>query len=344
MIAKINQLLQEVEALKAANAEELEALRIKYLSKKGAINDLMADFRNVTAEQKKEVGMRLNELKNKAQEKIATLKEQFESQDTGCDDIDLTRSAYPVELGTRHPLSIVRNEIIDIFARMGFNIADGPEMEDDWHVFSSMNFAEDHPARDMQDTFFIENDTENVSHSIILRTHTSSVQSRVMETTQPPIRVLCPGRVYRNEAISYRAHAFFHQVEALYVDRNVSFTDLKQALLLFAQEMFGSDTKIRLRPSYFPFTEPSAEMDISCNICGGKGCPFCKHTGWVEILGCGMVDPNVLELNGIDSKVYSGYALGMGIERITNLKYQVKDLRMFSENDTRFLKEFESAY
>ncbi len=344
MIAKINQLLQEVEALKAANAEELEALRIKYLSKKGAINDLMADFRNVAAEQKKEVGMRLNELKNKAQEKIAALKEQFESQDTCCDDIDLTRSAYPVELGTRHPLSIVRNEIIDIFARMGFNIADGPEMEDDWHVFSSMNFAEDHPARDMQDTFFIENDTENVSHSIILRTHTSSVQSRVMETTQPPIRVLCPGRVYRNEAISYRAHAFFHQVEALYVDRNVSFTDLKQALLLFAQEMFGSDTKIRLRPSYFPFTEPSAEMDISCNICGGKGCPFCKHTGWVEILGCGMVDPNVLELNGIDSKVYSGYALGMGIERITNLKYQVKDLRMFSENDTRFLKEFESAY
>ena len=344
MIAKINQLLQEVEAMEAANAEELEALRIKYLSKKGAINDLMADFRNVAAEQKKEVGMRLNELKNKAQEKIAALKEQFESQDTGCDDIDLTRSAYPIELGTRHPLSIVRNEIIDIFARMGFNIADGPEMEDDWHVFSSMNFAEDHPARDMQDTFFIENDTENVSHSIILRTHTSSVQSRVMETTQPPIRVLCPGRVYRNEAISYRAHAFFHQVEALYVDRNVSFTDLKQALLLFAQEMFGSDTKIRLRPSYFPFTEPSAEMDISCNICGGKGCPFCKHTGWVEILGCGMVDPNVLELNGIDSKVYSGYALGMGIERITNLKYQVKDLRMFSENDTRFLKEFESAY
>ena len=344
MIAKINQLLQEVEALKAANPEELEALRIKYLSKKGAINDLMADFRNVAAEQKKEVGMRLNELKNKAQEKIAALKEQFESQDTGCDDIDLTRSAYPIELGTRHPLSIVRNEIIDIFARMGFNIADGPEMEDDWHVFSSMNFAEDHPARDMQDTFFIENDTENVSHSIILRTHTSSVQSRVMETTQPPIRVLCPGRVYRNEAISYRAHAFFHQVEALYVDRNVSFTDLKQALLLFAQEMFGSNTKIRLRPSYFPFTEPSAEMDISCNICGGKGCPFCKHTGWVEILGCGMVDPNVLDANGIDSKVYSGYALGMGIERITNLKYQVKDLRMFSENDTRFLKEFEAAY
>ena len=344
MIAKIEQLLQEVEALQATKAEELEALRIKYLSKKGAINDLMADFRNVPAEQKKEVGMKLNELKTKAQEKIAALKEQFESQDTGCDDLDLTRSAYPVGLGTRHPLSIVKNEIIDIFARMGFNIADGPEVEDDWHVFSSMNFAEDHPARDMQDTFFIENNSENVSHNVILRTHTSSVQSRVMEHTEPPIRVLCPGRVYRNEAISYRAHAFFHQVEALYVDKNVSFTDLKQALLLFAQEMFGKDTKIRLRPSYFPFTEPSAEMDISCNICGGKGCPFCKHTGWVEILGCGMVDPNVLELNGIDSKIYSGYALGMGIERITNLKYQVKDLRMFSENDTRFLKEFESAY
>ena len=343
MIAKIEQLLKEVEALHASNAEELEALRIKYLSKKGAINDLMADFRNVPAEQKKEVGMRLNELKTKAQDKINALKEQFENQDNSCDGLDLTRSAYPVKLGTRHPLTIVKNEIIDIFARMGFNIADGPEIEDDWHVFSSMNFAEDHPARDMQDTFFIENNTE-VSHNVVLRTHTSSVQSRIMESTQPPIRVLCPGRVYRNVAISYRAHAFFHQVEALYVDRNVSFTDLKQALLLFAREMFGEDTKIRLRPSYFPFTEPSAEMDISCNICGGKGCPFCKHTGWVEILGCGMVDPNVLELNGIDSKIYSGYALGMGIERITNLKYRVNDLRLFSENDTRFLKEFESAY
>ena len=339
MIAKINQLLEEVAALKAANAEELEALRIKYLSKKGAINDLMADFRNVAAEQKKEVGMRLNELKTKAQEKINALKEQFDNQDNGQDDLDLTRSAYPVELGTRHPLSIVRNEIIDIFARLGFNIAEGPEIEDDWHVVSALNFAEDHPARDMQDTFFIESHPD-----VLLRTHTSSVQSRVMEVSQPPIRIICPGRVYRNEAISYRAHCFFHQVEALYVDKDVSFTDLKQVLLLFAQEMFGADTKIRLRPSYFPFTEPSAEMDISCNICGGKGCPFCKHTGWVEILGCGMVDPNVLDANGIDSKVYSGYALGMGIERITNLKYQVKDLRMFSENDTRFLKEFEAAY
>ena len=338
MISKIEALMAEVETLSANSAEELEALRIKYLSKKGAINDLMADFRNVPADQKKEVGMRLNALKTRATERIAELKEAFETNDSGAAEMDLTRTAYPVELGTRHPLSIVKNEIIDIFARMGFALADGPEVEDDWHVFSSMNFAEDHPARDMQDTFFIE-----AHPDIILRTHTSSVQSRVMENAQPPIRIICPGRVYRNEAISYRAHCFFHQVEALYVDKNVSFTDLKQALLLFAKEMFGEDTKIRLRPSYFPFTEPSAEMDISCNICGGKGCPFCKGTGWVEILGCGMVDPNVLELNGIDSKVYSGYALGMGIERITNLKYQVKDLRMFSENDVRFLKEFEAA-
>ena len=338
MISKIQALMAEVENLSANSAEELEALRIKYLSKKGAINDLMADFRNVPAEQKKEVGMQLNALKTRATERIAELKEAFETNDSGAAEMDLTRTAYPVELGTRHPLSIVKNEIIDIFARMGFALADGPEVEDDWHVFSSMNFAEDHPARDMQDTFFIE-----AHPDIILRTHTSSVQSRVMENAEPPIRIICPGRVYRNEAISYRAHCFFHQVEALYVDKNVSFTDLKQALLLFAKEMFGEDTKIRLRPSYFPFTEPSAEMDISCNICGGKGCPFCKGTGWVEILGCGMVDPNVLELNGIDSKVYSGYALGMGIERITNLKYQVKDLRMFSENDVRFLKEFEAA-
>ena len=338
MISKIEALMAEVETLSANSAEELEALRIKYLSKKGAINDLMADFRNVPADQKKEVGMRLNALKTRATERIAELKEAFETNDSGAAEMDLTRTAYPVELGTRHPLSIVKNEIIDIFARMGFALADGPEVEDDWHVFSSMNFAEDHPARDMQDTFFIE-----AHPDIILRTHTSSVQSRVMENAEPPIRIICPGRVYRNEAISYRAHCFFHQVEALYVDKNVSFTDLKQALLLFAKEMFGEDTKIRLRPSYFPFTEPSAEMDISCNICGGKGCPFCKGTGWVEILGCGMVDPNVLELNGIDSKEYSGYALGMGIERITNLKYQVKDLRMFSENDVRFLKEFEAA-
>ncbi len=338
MLEKIQQLINEVNALKAASAEELESLRLKYLSKKGAINDLMADFRNVPAEQKREVGQKLNELKNLAQDKINALKEAFETQKAESEKPDLTRTAYPIELGTRHPLNIVKNEIIDIFSRLGFVLADGPEVEDDWHVFSAMNFAEDHPARDMQDTFFVE-----AHPDIILRTHTSSVQSRVMEVSQPPIRIICPGRVYRNEAISYRAHCFFHQVEALYVDKNVSFTDLKQVLLSFAQQMFGPDTKIRLRPSYFPFTEPSAEMDISCNICGGKGCAFCKGTGWVEILGCGMVHPNVLELNGINSKEYTGFALGMGIERITNLKYQVKDLRMFSENDVRFLKEFEAA-
>ncbi len=338
MLEKIEQLIKEVNALKAASAEELESLRLKYLSKKGAINDLMADFRNVPAEQKREVGQKLNELKVMAQDKINSLKEAFEAQKAVDEKPDLTRTAYPVELGSRHPLNIVKNEIIEIFSRLGFVLADGPEVEDDWHVFSAMNFAEDHPARDMQDTFFVE-----AHPDIILRTHTSSVQSRVMEVTQPPIRIICPGRVYRNEAISYRAHCFFHQVEALYVDKNVSFTDLKQVLLSFAQQMFGPDTKIRLRPSYFPFTEPSAEMDISCNICGGKGCAFCKGTGWVEILGCGMVHPNVLELNGINSKEYTGFALGMGIERITNLKYQVKDLRMFSENDVRFLKEFEAA-
>ncbi len=338
MIDKIKSLLQEVENIKAANTEELEALRIKYLSKKGAISALMNDFRNVPAEQKREVGKYINELKETAQNKINELKESFENTQTVNNDIDLTRSSYPMELGTRHPLSLVKKEICDIFGRLGFSIAEGPEIEDDWHVFSSLNFAEDHPARDMQDTFFIQH-----SPDVLLRTHTSSVQSRVMEKQEPPIRIICPGRVYRNEAISSRAHCFFHQVEALYVDKNVSFADLKQALLFFAKEMFGPETKIRLRPSYFPFTEPSAEMDISCDLCGGEGCTFCKHTGWVEILGCGMVDPNVLENCGIDSKVYTGYALGMGIERITNLKYRVKDLRMFSENDTRFLREFESA-
>ncbi|MEG0949494.1 MAG: phenylalanine--tRNA ligase subunit alpha [Bacteroidales bacterium] len=339
MIDKIKLLSAEIDGLTASSAEEIEALRIKYLSKKGEINQLMADFRNVAPEDKKTVGQLLNDLKENAQNKINTLKEQYAQQDHVDDGIDLTRSAYPVQTGSRHPLSVVRNEIIEIFGRLGFSIAEGPEVEDDWHVFGALNFAEDHPARDMQDTFFIQSNPD-----IILRTHTSSVQARVMENTQPPIRIICPGRVYRNEAISYRAHCFFHQVEALYVDKNVSFADLKQALLFFAKEMFGPDTKIRLRPSYFPFTEPSAEMDISCNICGGEGCPFCKHTGWVEILGCGMVDPNVLEACGIDSNEYSGYALGMGIERITNLKYRVKDLRMFSENDQRFLEQFESAH
>ncbi len=344
IVDKINDICKEVEQLKASNADELEALRIKYLSKKGIISELMNDFRGVAAEQKREVGIKLNELKTQVQEKIAQLKEQFESADTVSDDIDLTRTPYPTHVGTRHPLTIVKNEIIDIFGHMGFKLADGPEVEDDLHVFTKMNFAADHPARDMQDTFFVSQNADDVTKNVILRTHTSSVQARVMEHTQPPIRVICPGRVYRNEAISARAHCFFHQIEGLYVDKNVSFTDLKQVLLTFAREMFGNDTKIRLRPSYFPFTEPSAEMDISCNICGGKGCGFCKHTGWVEILGCGMVDPNVLDICGIDSKVYSGYAFGLGIERIANLKYQVSDLRLFSENDVRFLREFESAY
>ncbi|SFL40139.1 phenylalanine--tRNA ligase subunit alpha [Proteiniphilum acetatigenes] len=339
MIEKIEALLSEIKQLTVSAPEEIETARIKYLSKKGSISSLMDDFRTVPAEQKREVGMRLNELKQKATEKIELLKKQFENSGAANSDIDLSRTAYPIPLGTRHPLSIVKEEICDIFKRLGFSIAEGPEVEDDWHVFSSLNFADDHPARDMQDTFFIQSDPQ-----IVLRTHTSSVQTRVMEKSDPPIRIICPGRVYRNEAISYRAHCFFHQVEALYIDKDVSFADLKQALLFFAREMFGEQTKIRLRPSYFPFTEPSAEMDISCNICGGKGCPFCKHTGWVEILGCGMVDPNVLENCGIDSKIYSGYALGMGIERITNLKYQVKDLRMFSENDVRFLEQFQSAH
>ena len=335
---KIKSLLQEVATLEAHDAQELESLRIKYLSKKGIVNELMGEFRSVAPEQKREIGMLLNELKTALQERINTLRATLATTEDDLSDLDLTRTPYPIRLGTRHPLTIVKNEIIDIFSRLGFAMADGPEVEDDWHVFGSMNFADDHPARDMQDTFFVEQHPD-----IVLRTHTSSVQSRVMEKTQPPIRVICPGRVYRNEAISARAHCFFHQVEGLYVDKDVSFTDLKQVLLTFAREMFGADTKIRLRPSYFPFTEPSAEMDISCNICGGKGCGFCKHTGWVEILGCGMVDPNVLEANGIDSSIYKGYAFGMGVERITNLKYQVKDLRMFSENDVRFLDEFMAA-
>lgn len=339
MIEKIAKLKEEISALQAPTLEAVEELRIKYLSKKGAVAQLFNDFRSVAAEQKRLIGPAINDLKVFATEKINTLRDALSAADDVDADIDLTRTPAPMPLGTRHPLSLVRDEIIDIFARLGFSVAEGPEIEDDWHVFSSLNFAADHPARDMQDTFFIQRNPD-----VLLRTHTSSVQSRVMEHTQPPIRIICPGRVYRNEAISARAHCFFHQVEALYVDENVSFADLKQTLLYFAREMFGPDTQIRLRPSYFPFTEPSAEMDISCNLCGGKGCSFCKHTGWVEILGCGMVDPNVLDACGIDSKKYNGFALGMGIERITNLKYQVKDLRMFSENDRRFLEEFTSAH
>ncbi|HOF99198.1 MAG TPA: phenylalanine--tRNA ligase subunit alpha [Paludibacteraceae bacterium] len=336
---RILQLQEEISHLTAQTLEEVEALRIKYLSKKGEISQLFNDFRNVSNEEKREIGQLLNELKNNAHDQINQLKEKLEANRGNVEKIDLTRTAEPIQIGTRHPLSIVRNEIATIFSGIGFTIAEGPEIEDDWHVFEALNFPADHPARDMQDTFFIEKNPD-----ILLRTHTSSVQTRVMTQQKPPIRMIFPGRVYRNEAISYRAHCFFHQVEGLYIDKNVSFADLKQALIYFAKEMFGMDTQIRLRPSYFPFTEPSAEMDISCNLCGGKGCPFCKYTGWVEILGCGMVDPNVLENCGIDSKIYSGYAFGMGVERITNLKYQVKDLRMFSENDIRFLRQFESAY
>ncbi len=343
LLEKIEALMSEVKELKASNMEEIEALRVKYLSKKGEVSALMADFRNVSAEEKRAIGIKINELKQTATERINALREELSASEGQADDIDLTRTAYPLTLGTRHPISIVTNEIIDIFSRMGFTLADGPEVEDDLHVFTKMNFAADHPARDMQDTFFVETNPDDVAKNIILRSHTSSVQARVMDTTQPPIRVICPGRVFRNEAITARAHCFFHQIEGLYIDKNVSFTDLKQVLLTFAQELFGADTKIRLRPSFFPFTEPSAEMDISCHICGGVGCGFCKHTGWVEILGCGMVDPNVLELCGIDSTQYSGYAFGVGVERITNLKYRVSDLRMFSENDTRFLREFEAA-
>ncbi len=339
MLEQIAKLRAEIENLTASAASEVEELRIKYLSKKGLVSALMNDFRNVPAESKREVGQAINELKTAATEKINSLREALENNSAEATGLDLTRTAAPLNIGTRHPLSLVREEIVDIFRRLGFTVAEGPEIEDDWHVFSSLNFAADHPARDMQDTFFIKRTPD-----VLLRTHTSSVQSRVMEHSQPPIRIVCPGRVYRNEAISARAHCFFHQVEALYVDKNVTMADLLQTLDYFAREMFGNDTKIRLRPSYFPFTEPSAEMDISCDLCGGKGCAFCKGTGWVEILGCGMVDPNVLEACGIDSKEYTGFALGMGVERIANLKYRVNDLRLFSENDVRFLDEFAGTH
>ena len=341
---KIEALKAQIAELKAENEEALEALRIKYLSKKGEITALFNEFREVAPEEKRELGQRLNELKNLATEKINALREATKQKAKEQNKIDISRPAFPAELGTRHPISVVRKQIIDIFSRLGFTIADGPEVEDDWHVFSALNFAADHPARDMQDTFFIEKNEQDVTRNIVLRSHTSSVQVRTMERNQPPIRIICPGRVYRNEAITARAHCFFHQIEGLYIDKNVTFADLKQVLLHFAKELFGTDTEIRLRPSYFPFTEPSAEMDVTCMLCGGKGCGFCKHTGWVEILGCGMVDPAVLEASGIDSTVYSGYAFGLGVERITNLKYMVKDLRMFSENDVRFLDEFKSAH
>ena len=342
----IQSLLAQVSDIKASNAEEIEALRIKYLSKKGEITALFNEFRTVAPEEKRELGQLLNQLRQTAETRINDLREQISNQQSAiCNQqLDLTRTPDPIALGTRHPLSLVREEIIDIFSRIGFTVAEGPEVEDDKHVYGMLNFAPEHPARDMQDTFFIEKEIGvQKPTDVLLRSHTSSVQTRVMTSQKPPIRVLCPGRVYRNEAISARAHCFFHQVEGVYIDKNVSFADLREALLYFSKEMFGPETKIRLRPSYFPFTEPSAEMDISCNICGGKGCSFCKGTGWVEILGCGMVDPNVLEACGIDSKEYSGFAFGMGVERITNLKYRVKDLRLFSENDIRFLRQFESC-
>jgi len=335
---KINHLLAEVEAFSAENTEQLEAFRIKFLSKRGIIPSLFADFKTVPPEDRRETGLLINTLKQAVQQKIILLKDKLDEQ-PGMQGSSLDLS-LPAEspLGTRHPLSIVRNEIIDIFSRIGFSVSEGPEIEDDFHNFTALNFPEEHPARDMQDTFFIEKDPD-----LALRTHTSSVQVRVMEKSQPPIRTISPGRVFRNEAISARAHCIFHQVEGLYVDENVSFTDLKQTLFYFARELFGEHTKIRFRPSFFPFTEPSAEMDVSCNICGGKGCNICKYTGWVEILGCGMVDPNVLEACHIDNEKYTGFAFGMGIERIAMLKYQVNDLRLFFENDLRFLKQFQAA-
>lgn len=338
MKQKVLAYLEEIKSTAFDKMDDLETFRIKYIGKKGLVPALFADFKTVAAEDRKEMGVLLNDLKNAVIAKVEEAKELLDNMDQHMESgIDLTQPVNR-DLGTRHPLSLVRNQIIDIFSRIGFTVEEGPEIEDDWHNFTALNFPEEHPARDMQDTFFIEK-----SPDIALRTHTSSVQVRVMENNKPPVRSIFPGRVFRNEAISARAHCIFHQVEGLYIDKNVSFADLKQTLMYFAKEMFGENTGIRLRPSYFPFTEPSAEMDISCHICGGVGCNICKYSGWVEILGCGMVDPNVLENAGIDSEEYTGFAFGMGIERITMLKYQIKDLRLFFENDIRFLKQFESA-
>ncbi len=339
MLNKIDDLLKETESFLADKIDDVENFRISMLGKKGKITSLFNDFKNVPNEEKREFGQKINQLKNKTLDKVNELKKKLESDVVFSSDMDLTAPAANLNLGSRHPLSIVRNEINEIFTRLGFTVSEGPEIEDDWHVFSALNFPEEHPARDMQDTFFIEKNPD-----ILLRTHTSSVQTRVMESQEPPIRTISPGRVFRNEAISARAHCIFHQIEGLYIDKDVSFADLKQTLLYFAQELFGRDTKIRLRPSYFPFTEPSAEVDVTCSLCGGKGCNVCKYTGWLEILGCGMVDPNVLESNNIDSKKYTGFAFGMGIERITMLKYGIKDLRLFFENDVRFLKQFKASY
>ncbi len=337
MLDKAKELLKEAEEFVSSAQDEIEEFRIKYLSKKGGlVTELFKDFKNVPNEQKKEFGQVLNQLKDKVLDKVNHLKAELQSKDTVKIGLDLSLPGDSNTQGSRHPISIVRNEIIEIFTRLGFTISEGPEIEDDLHVFSALNFPPEHPARDMQDTFFIEKDPD-----ILLRTHTSSVQVRVMDNQEPPIRTISPGRVFRNEAISARAHCIFHQVEGLYIDENVSFADLKQTLEYFAKELFGQDSKIRLRPSYFPFTEPSAEVDVSCSLCGGKGCNVCKYTGWLEILGCGMIDPNVLEANNIDSNKYTGFAFGMGIERITMLKYGIKDLRLFFENDLRFLKQFQ---
>ncbi len=340
MLEKINTLIEELDQLTAEKKEQVEEYRIKFLSKKGIITALFDDFKSVPADLKKEMGQRLNELRTKAQDKINDLKANFENeQDSVSKTIDLTLSANPtLNLGSRHPLSIVKNEIISIFSKIGFTVSEGREIEDDWHNFSALNTPENHPARDMQDTFYV-----SLNPEMVLRTQTSSVQVHIMENQKPPIRTISPGRVYRNEAISARAHCQFHQVEGLYIDEKVSFADLKQTLLYFSKEMFGKDTKIRLRPSYFPFTEPSAEMDISCTLCKGAGCNVCKYTGWVEILGCGMVDPQVLDNCKIDSQKFKGFAFGMGIERITMLKYQIKDLRLFFENDVRVIKQFTAA-
>ena len=341
---KIQDYLKEINETNIDNftnkIEGIEQFRIKFLGKKGVMNKLFETFKTMPNDQKREMGQLLNQLKTAAQNKIEEFKNYVEEQSDDSGDMDLTMPTDFSEIGSRHVLSVVQNEIIDIFARIGFTVAEAPEIEDDWHIFSALNFPPEHPARDMQDTFFIEK--EGKHGNVALRTHTSSVQVRVMEKNQPPIRIIAPGRVFRNEAKSARAHCIFHQVEGLYIDKKVSFSDLKQTFLYFAKEMFGEDTQIRLRPSYFPFTEPSAEMDISCNICGGKGCNICKHTGWLEILGCGMVDPNVLEASGIDSTQYSGFAFGMGVERMAMLKYQIRDLRLYFENDLRFLKQFEA--
>jgi phenylalanyl-tRNA synthetase alpha chain len=341
MQAKLDQYTAEINQFSPATAEEVESFRIKFLGSKGIVKELFDEFKSVGPEEKRVFGKVLNEFKQVAEAKFEACKAQFESSASNQKlDTDLTLPGEGMELGARHPLQLVRREIVEILKKLGFTVAEGPEIEDDWHNFSALNFPEEHPARDMQDTFFIKKGGEK--GDIALRTHTSSVQVRMMEQGKPPFRSIMPGRVYRNEAISARAHCFFHQIEGLYVDENVSFADLKQTLFYFVQELYGEGTKVRFRPSYFPFTEPSAEMDISCSICKGAGCNMCKGSGWVEILGCGMVDPNVLENCGIDSKKYTGFAFGMGIERITNLKYEIKDLRLFSENDVRFLKQFQS--